>query len=69
MTTQLAVEVHSSKRFPQLVDQLDTDGRKIVDEIERFFDLVRDTCGVFLPTTRTFYSENIFAYITCTRHF
>jgi hypothetical protein len=27
--------VHASKRFPQLVDQLDTDGRKIVDEIER----------------------------------
>ena len=41
----LAVEVHASKRLPQFVNELDRDGREIVDEIERVLDLVRDTGG------------------------
>ena len=34
--------VRPSKRLPQFVDELDDTAEKIVDEIERVFDLVRD---------------------------
>jgi lipopolysaccharide/colanic/teichoic acid biosynthesis glycosyltransferase len=37
----LTIEVRPAKRLPQFVNQLDTDGREIVDEIERVFDLAR----------------------------
>ena len=37
--------MRASKRLPQLVDELDRDGREIVDEIERVLDLVRDAGG------------------------
>ena len=42
---QLAIEVGSGKCLPQFVNKLDRDGRKIVDEIERILDLVRDAGG------------------------
>ena len=41
-------QVRASKRLPQLVNELDRDGRKIVDEIEWILDLVRNT-GSQLP--------------------
>src|SRR5262245_59592232 len=43
--SQLAIEVGTSKRLPQFINQFDRDAGKIVDEIERVLDLVRDTGG------------------------
>ena len=34
-----------AERLPQFIDELDRDGREIVDEIERVLDLVRDAGG------------------------
>src|SRR5262245_56472329 len=43
--SQPAIEVGTSKRLPQFINQFDRDAGKIVDEIERVLDLVRDTGG------------------------
>jgi hypothetical protein len=45
LCAQPVVEIGSGKRLPQFVNKLDRDGRKIVDEIERVLDLVRDPGG------------------------
>src|SRR5207253_6855654 len=45
LCAQLVIEASFRKRLPQLVNQLDRDGRKIVDEIERVLDLVGDAGG------------------------
>ena len=37
--------MHAAKRLPQFIDELDRDGREIVDEIERVLDLVGDAGG------------------------
>ena len=41
----LIITRHSAKSVPQFVDQFSRDTRKIVDEVERVFDLVRDPSG------------------------
>src|SRR5215510_15981725 len=43
--SQLAIEVGTSKRLPQFINQFDRNAREIIDEIERVLDLVRDTGG------------------------
>src|SRR4029434_4456000 len=45
LRSQLAIEVGTSKRLPQFINQFDRDAREIVDEIERVLDFVRDTGG------------------------
>ena len=35
-----AIEARASKRLPQFLNELDRDGRKVIDEIERVFDFV-----------------------------
>ena len=41
----LVIEVYGAESLLQFIDQLHRDTREIVDEIERVFDLVRDTGG------------------------
>jgi hypothetical protein len=45
LTALLFGEVHVSERLSQFVDHLSGDPRKVIDEIERVLDLVRDACG------------------------
>ena len=45
LCAQFGVKVRAAKRFPQFVDEFDTDGREIVDEVERVLDFVRNTGG------------------------
>ena len=42
LSAQLAVEMGTCKRLTQFVDQLNGDGREIIDEIEWVLDLVCD---------------------------
>src|SRR5262249_38167821 len=43
--SQLAIEVGTSKRLPQFINQFDRDAGEIVDEIERVLDLVSNARG------------------------
>jgi hypothetical protein len=45
LCAQLALEVRPTKRLPQFIDEFDRYRRKIVNEIERVLDLVRDASG------------------------
>jgi hypothetical protein len=45
LSTQLAIEVRTAKRLPQFVNEFNRDGREIIDEVERVFDLMRNTSG------------------------
>ena len=45
LASQRVVDVGSRERLPEFVDQLDRNGRKIVDEVEWIFDFVRDPGG------------------------
>src|SRR5262245_9473338 len=42
LTLQLVAKAGFGKHLPQFVDQFDRNGRKIIDEIERILDFVRD---------------------------
>ena len=42
---QLGVELRAAQRLPQFVDQLNRDGREIIDKIERVLDFVGDAGG------------------------
>jgi hypothetical protein len=46
--------MYASKRFAQFVDQLDRDGREIIDEIERVFDLVGYSGGQLAERSKLF---------------
>src|SRR5262245_43148596 len=45
LRSQLAIEVGTSKRLPQFINQFNRNAREIIDEIERILDLVRNASG------------------------